>query len=159
MFTNISWGSYITCFALLAALWYLSVGLRFYFNEIKDIANGKRKLGVPFSKSEKYQEFPSALNDQYLSKSTLPTSPFSEFDSTFEEVDILIEGLKNIIADCSKRKLGKPEFITNLKIILKDYPSVKNSAFSFSVSEFIVSECNKLEYTDLNHKEAEALWT
>lgn len=159
MFTNISWGNYITGFALLTASWYLFVGLRFYFKEIKEIAAGKRKIGLPKRKSENYQVFPSALNDQYFPKSTLPATPFKEFDTTFEEVDILIEGLKNVIADSSHRKLGKPEFIINLKIILKDYPSVKTSAFSSSVSEFIVAECDKLKYTDLNQKEAEALWT
>lgn len=158
MFTNISWSNYIVVVALLGASWYLFVGLRFYFNDIKEIAAGKRKLLFPRFKRENYQRFPSSLNDPDFTKLSSSNSPFEEFDTTFDDVDILVEKLKNIITDAAQKKLLKEEFILSLKSLLDDYPSIKNSPFSSSVSELIVSECDKLEYTILNHNEAEALW-
>lgn len=158
MFTNISWSNYIVVVVLLTASWYLFVGLRFYFNDIKEITAGKRKLQFPGLSKVQYQEFPSQLNEQDLPKSTSSESPSVEFDTTFDDVDILVEQLNNSIADAAQKKLLKAEFIISLKSLMKEYPSIKNSPFSSSVSELIVSECEKLQYTILNQKEAEALW-
>ena len=158
MLTNISWGNYIAVVALLTASWYLFVGVRFYFNDIKEIAAGKRKLQFRGLSKVEYQEFPSQLNQQDFPKNNSSESPFGEFDTIFEDVDILVERLKNVIEDAAQRKLLKIEFIEAVRLVLKDYPSVKNSPFSLSVSELIVSECDKLEYAVLDQTEAEALW-
>ena len=158
MLTNISWTNYIVVVVLLTASWYLFIGVRFYFNDIKEITAGKRKLQFRGLSKIQYHEYPSQLNEQDLPKSTSSESPFGEFDTTFEDVDILVERLKNVITDAAQRKLLKTEFIDTIRLVLKDYPSVKNSPFSLSVSELIVSECDKLGYTVLEQKEAEALW-
>ena len=158
MFTNISWGNYIVVVVLLATIWYLFVGLRFYFDDIKEIATGKRKLQFRGLKKENYQEFPSKLNEHDLPKSSSSESSFGEFDTTFEDVDVLVERLKNVITNAAKNKLLKPEFNGNIRLVLRDYPTVKNSPFSSSVSELIVSECEKIHFIILSQKEAEALW-
>lgn len=158
MFTNISWGSYIVVIVLLLASWYLFVGLRFYLNDIKEIATGKRKLRLHRVRNENYQEFPSQLNEQGQPAITSSESSFGEFDNTFNDVDNLVEQLKNVINDAAKRKLLKQECIVFLRSVLQEYPSIKFSPFKSSVSELIVSECAKLDYMVLTQTEAEALW-
>ena len=44
MLRGISWNNYIVVIVLLLIAWYLFVGLRYYFDDIKDLVNGKRKL-------------------------------------------------------------------------------------------------------------------
>ncbi|OXG09663.1 hypothetical protein BC749_11132 [Flavobacterium araucananum] len=158
MFTNISWGNYIVVVILLLASWYLFVGFRFYFDEFKDVLSGKRKfqfrrLGAPnygdFQSEESYQGSPEAISNQ---------TSFGEFDSTFQDVDALVARLKSFIADAVKRKLLKQEFLDYIQLILKEYPSVKDSAFRSSVSELIVTECKTLESISVTQAEAEGLW-
>jgi hypothetical protein len=158
MFTNISWGNYIVAVVLLLASWYLFVGLRFYFDELKEIAIGERKLQFRGFGHPNYRTPQSELNNQDLSEETLVEATFGEFDTTFKEVDALVERLKRVIADATKRKLHKQEFTDYLRLVLKEYPSVKNSPFSSSVSELIVTECDRLESLTLTQSEAEALW-
>jgi hypothetical protein len=158
MFTNISWGNYTVAVVLLLTSWYLFVGLRFYFDDIKEIVTGKRKLQFRRLRSTNYQNSQSELNYKDSSEAASSESSFGEFDTTFQDVDALVERLKNVIADAAKRKLLKQEFIDYLRLVLKEYPSVKNSPFSSSVSELIVSECDKLESITLTQGEAEELW-
>ena len=158
MFTNISWGNYIVVVVLLLASWYLFVGLRFYFDDIKGIVTGKRKLQFHRLGKTNYQEPQSELNYQDSPEVTSTQSSFGEFDTTFQDVDALVERLKNVIADAAKKKLHKQEFLDYIKLILKEYPSVKDSPFRSSVSELIVSECNKTESITLTQEEAERLW-
>ena len=158
MFTNISWGNYIVAVVLLLASWYLFVGLRFYFDDIKEIVTGKRKLQFRRLGNTNYQEPQSELNYQNSPEVTSTQSSFGEFDTTFQDVDNLVERLKNVIADAAKRKFHKQEFLDYIKSILREYPSVKDSPFRSSVSELIVSECDKLESITLTQTEAEGLW-
>jgi hypothetical protein len=158
MFTNISWGNYTVVVTLLLASWYLFIAFRFYFEEIKEIVMGKRKLqfrGIDekFSEQSQYD-----LNHQDPPETNSFQSEFAISDNTFEEVERLVERLKNVTADAAKRKLLKQEFLGYLRLVLTEYPNVKNSPFSSSVSELIVSECDKLESVTLTQEEAEKLW-
>ena len=158
MFTNISWSNYIVVIVLFTAGWYVFIGLRFYFNDLREIATWKRKLQFRGLQNENFQEPESQLNSQYLPQATSIDSPFEEFDTTLEDVDALVDQLKIVIADAAKTKLSRQEFARHLKLVLAQYPLIKNSPLSSSVSELIVSECGKLEYAVLSQSEAEALW-
>lgn len=158
MFTNISWGNYIVAITLLLASWYLFVGVRFYFDDVKEIVKRKRKLQFRGLNNLNYQEVQSEFNHLDSFEVNSIQSEFVISDNTFEEVDRLVERLKNAVADGAKRKLHKQDFINYLRLILTEYPNVKNSPFSSSVSELIVSECDKLESITLTQMEAESLW-
>lgn len=154
MFTNISWGNYILVVLLLLTAWYLFVAMRFYLDELKNFVSGKRKLQsalpVVLSNDIAAGEF-NFEAPQYSNK-------FIEADPTFQDVDNLVARLKSVITDSSQRKLVKTEFTDYLTLVLEEYPTVKNSPFRSSISELIVSECEKIDFLDLNQEEAEALW-
>ncbi|MFH6958932.1 hypothetical protein ACHRV1_16150 [Flavobacterium aquidurense] len=158
MFTNISWGNYIVVVILLLASWYLFVGFRFYFDDLKEVISGKRKLQFRGFENPSYEDSQSELNYQELPEAISEQISFGEFDTTFQDVDTLVGRLKTFIADAAKKKLVKKEFTYYLQLLLREFPSVKNSPFNSSISELIVSECEKLESITLTQKEAEALW-
>jgi negative regulator of genetic competence, sporulation and motility len=158
MFTNISWGNYIVVIILLLASWYLFVGFRFYFDDLKEVISGKRRLQFRGFENAAYQDTEPELKDQESAELTSNQTSFGEFDTTFQDVDDLVARIKSFITDAAKKKLVKKEFTYYLQLLLREFPSVKNSPFNSSVSELIVSECDKIESITLTQKEAEALW-
>ena len=143
---------------LLLASWYLFVGFRFYFDDLKEVISGKRKLQFRGFEDSNYQDPQSELKYQESPEAISDQNSLGEFDTTFQDVDALVGRLKSFIADAAKKKLVKKEFTYYLQLLLREFPSVKNSPFNSSVSELIVSECDKLESITLTQKEAEALW-
>ena len=153
MLTNISWANYTLVVVLLAASWYLFVGLRFYFAELKDLASGKKRFQIPsFSQVQSNADYPEVPNG-------IPSSlNETQTDQTFQDVEDLVEKLKNLAADASRRKLPKKEFMYYLSLVLNEFQTVKNSPFRSSICELVVSECDKLELIHLTEKEVDVLW-
>ena len=155
MFTNISWGNYIVVIVLLLASWYLFFGLRFYFVEIKEIVTGKWKIRNRRTKDlEIHYDVvqPQTFTDTFLRPS------FGEPEETILDVDAFVERLKNVVKEAAQRKLVKIELQGYLSLLLSEYPSIKNSPFRSSVSELIISECNKPDFISLSQAEVEELW-
>ncbi|KDN54677.1 hypothetical protein [Flavobacterium seoulense] len=158
MLRGISWNSYIVVAVLVLIAWYLFVGLRFYFDDLKDLVSGKRKLqfrdllGKPISRLDvdfDYQKSEEVLN---------AAVEFETVDPIFNEVEELTSRLKNAITDATQKKLLKDEFEHRLRFLLKENLLLGNSSFRPSINEFIVSECEKQESVLLTHQEVEDLW-
>jgi len=158
MLRGISWNNYIVVVVLLSLAWYLFVGLRYYFDDIKDLVTGKRKpqfrslvvKSIPkLDANFDYQESNEILNTQV---------EFETVDPIFNEVEELTAKLKNAIIDVIQKKLTKKEFKDRLRLILKENTLLGNSSFRPSINEFIVSECEKQESVSLTHQEVEDLW-
>ncbi|WP_231557121.1 hypothetical protein [Flavobacterium sp. AED] len=141
------------------ASWYLFVGLRFYFDDIKEIVTGKRKLQFRTLGNTNYQEPQSELNylDFEITTSESESEP-SGSDTIFQEVDALVKRLKKVITDATQRKLVKQEFENHMRLALTAYPLLRDSPYRSSVDELIVSECQKQGSILLSQQEVEALW-
>ena len=156
MFTNISWTDYFITVTILLAIYYLFVGIRYYSRDIKDLLSGKRKLNLNTA-------LPYNSKGEYCSTTEGNIHPsevsFEETkDEEFTEVEHLIERLKALIADASRRKMIPQEFKQYLSLVLKEYPSVKNSSLRASVNELIVSECEKYGAVTLTEDEVDLVW-
>jgi hypothetical protein len=154
MLKNISWTDYIIAVAILLAIYYLFVGMRYFSGEIKDLLSGKRKL-----------KFRTALPNNHSpynpdeEQSEIETDSFEKTtDDDFTEVEHLIDRLKAVVADASRRKLIPQEFKQYLSMVLKEYPSVRYSPIRSSVNELIVTECQKYGAVTLKEDEVELLW-
>ena len=110
MLRGILWNSFIVWVVSLLIVWYLFVGLRYYFDEIKDVVTGRRKLqfrsliGKNIPKSDygfNYQESDEIFNSQV---------EFETVDPVFKEVEDLTASLKITITDATQKKLLKKEF-------------------------------------------------
>lgn len=155
MYTNISWGNYIIVIVLLLVSWYFFVGLQFYFVEIKEIVTGKWKLQNRRTKDLEIHY--DVVQPQTFTDTSLQPS-FGEPEESIINIDAFVEGLKNVVKEAAQRKLVKTEFQSFLSLLLCEFSSIKNSPFRSSVSEMIISECNKLDFISLSQVEVEELW-
>ncbi|WP_016988467.1 hypothetical protein [Flavobacterium sp. ACAM 123] len=155
MFTNISWSNYIFVIVLLLASWYLFIGFRYYLFDITEIVTGKRKLRNHRIKDLEIHY--DVVHPQTFTGSSKKTS-FGETEETILDIDAFAEKLKNLVKDASQREVIKSEFIGHLSLLFTEYSSIKNSPFRSSVSELIISECEKLDTISLSHVEVEDLW-
>jgi hypothetical protein len=149
MLNNISWTGYIIAVAILLSLFYFYVGLRYFYTEIKDLFSGKRKLRLREAMPEE-----EGIENYHDHGSDLQTSE----NDGFEEVEHLIARLKNVIMGAPGKEPGPGEFREYLRLVLKEYPSLKNSPLRPSVNELIVSECEKYGAVTLSEDEVELLW-
>ena len=158
MLSGISWNNYIVVVVLLSMVWYLFVGFRYYFEEIKDLISGKRKFQfrglIGSSIPKKDYDFDYQKSDEILNTQV----EFEIVDTDFNEVEDLVTKLKNAIIDATQKKLVKKEFEDHIRLILKECPALGNSPFRFSLNELIISECEKQESVLLTPQEVDALW-
>lgn len=158
MLTGISWNNYIVVVVLLSIVWYLFVGLRYYFDDIKDLVSGKRKLQF---RGLARKSIPKSDYDfDYQKSNEILNAPveFETVDPVFKEVEELTASLKKAITDATQKKLVKRDFEDHLRFILKEHPLLGNSPLRPSINELIVSECEKQESVLLTHQEVDALW-
>ncbi|AWG22824.1 MULTISPECIES: hypothetical protein [Flavobacterium] len=155
MFTNISWGNYIVVIVLLLASWYLFIGFRYYLFDITEIVTGKRKIRKRRIKDLEIHY--DVVHPQTLTGTSKQTS-LGETEETILDIDTFAEKLKNLVKVASQREVIKSEFIGHLSLLFTEYSSIKNSPFRSSVSELIISECEKLDTISLSYLEVEDLW-
>lgn len=155
MLKNISWSDYWAVVIILGVIYYLYVGVRYFFTDLKDLVSGERKLKFKATVPDDNQ----AAGPHGPGESKLEASSFEESrDDEFTKVEHLIERLKAVIGEASRRKLILEEFKYSLSMVLKDYPTVKYSPLRPSINELIVSECQKYGTITLAESEAEMLW-
>lgn len=97
MFTNISWGSYLTAVGIAIFFWYLIILLKFHSRDLKKILSGEKKLQIPFLKktSKNLQEIKS-ISDSF------PNS----FD-TLEDAENLSQRIKEAVKESAEKRLTK----------------------------------------------------
>lgn len=155
MFTNISWTGYLTVVTILLAIYYLYVGVRYFSSDLKTLFAERQKLKFKASLPGNNK----ADNLLISEESRLETSSFEETtDDEFTEVEHLIERLKSVIADASRRKLIPQEFKQYLSMVLKEYPTIRYSPLRSSINELMISECEKYGAVALKEAEVELLW-
>ncbi|MES2329803.1 MAG: hypothetical protein V4539_09390 [Bacteroidota bacterium] len=156
MFTNISWTTYITFVALLLAVWYLIIGLRFYLSDLQILLSGKRKP-TPQIAGNEYRSF---QHDEAISHETETTATLSkeQTDDLFEKVETLSVKLKDAVSDASEKGYNKEEFSFLLQLTLKEFPELKGSPFQIPINNLITSECEKQGFIHLSAVELEMLW-
>lgn len=159
MFTNISWTNYIIVVVLLLAVWYIIIGLRFYFRDLQNILSGKTKLafrGVPREYSSNKSEEISNSDISEFDHTFLPNE--KETGNLFQVAEELTSKLKVAISDAASKNYNKEEFTFLLQLTLKEYPKLKGSAFQVAINNLIASECDKHSFIRLSAVELGMLW-
>lgn len=151
MFTEISWATYWIVVAIAAIVYYLFVGFKYYFVEAKAILSKNLK-----SRTQEQHEILSGHTTKFSATENMSEENMQ--DDNFHLVEELTEGLIRIIRSASKINYPKQEFLQHLRLILHEYPSIKNSPVKSFINELIVTECNKYHSITLTNEEAELLW-
>lgn len=148
MFTNISWGSYLTAAGIAIIFWYLIILLKFHSSDLKKILSGEKKLQIPFLKktSKNLQEIKS-ISDSF------PKS----FD-TLEDAENLSQRIKEAVKESAEKRLTKQQFQNYLRMLLDEYPYVKISSLRENINQQMVFESQKHPNLLLTLSEADSLW-
>ncbi|WP_166925544.1 hypothetical protein [Flavobacterium poyangense] len=148
MFTNISWGSYLTAAGIAIIFWYLIILLKFHSSDLKKILSGEKKLQIPFLKktSKNLQEIKS-ISDSF------PKS----FD-TLEDAENLSQRIKEAVKESAEKRLTKEQFQNYLRMLLDEYPYVKISSLRENINQQMVFESQKHPNLLLTLSEADSLW-
>jgi hypothetical protein len=157
MLRNITWGNYVIAISTLIVIWYIGLILRYYYEELKQVLSGKRKIGYSLLGRRNKAQSDQKHKEQQSSTLKLTTS-FSESFSTLEDAEELSEKLIKAIAESVERNLSRQEFTNYLKLILDEYPYVKISTLRENVNNLIVSECAKHPQLHLTFSQADYLW-
>ena len=157
MFTQISWTDYLLAVSILLTIYYLFIGVRYFSGDLKALLTGKQKLTLKTSPSPGFPEHHPTL--QNTTSENHPATSNEETDDEFAEVEHLIEKIQTVITDALGKQLVKEEFRQYLRLVLKEFPSVKTSGLRPSVNELIVSECEKQGIVAFNEEEVDALWS
>ena len=148
MFTNISWGSYLTAAGIAIIFWYLIILLKFHSSDLKKILSGEKKLQIPFLKktSKNLQDIKS-ISDSF------PNS----FD-TLEDAENLSLRIKEAVKESAEKRLTKQQFQNYLRMLLDEYPYVKISSLRENINQQMVFESQKHPNLLLTLSEADSLW-
>lgn len=157
MFSNISWGTYLTAVIFILIAWYLFIGYRYYRQDISGLVAGKRKLPLfqPLSPPTNIAESAAAAALQSPEEDRQhPAGP----DLLYDEVDRLIHRMKTVVSALAANQIPKQEFLIQVRALYQEFPAVANSAFVESISELLVSECDSIGSFTLSMEEASELW-
>lgn len=157
MFTNISWSNYSIGMGVLVLVWYSFLGCWYYFQELKQLFEGKQIIKFPTLGDKKTKQLSLVTSDNDTTKSSLSKS-FSESYNGLEDAELLSDILINAIRESAERNLTSEAFRNYLKLILNDYPFIKNSSFRPMINEMMVSECEKHSQLILTFAEVDGLW-
>lgn len=148
MFTNISWGSFLTAAGIAIIFWYLIILLKFHSSDLKKILSGEKKLQIPFLKktSKNLQDIKS-ISDSF------PKS----FD-TLEDAENLSQRIKEAVKESAEKRLTKQQFQNYLRMLLDEYPYIKISSLRENINQLMVFESQKHPNLLLTLSEADSLW-
>jgi len=165
MFTGISWSDYTTTTALLLAVYYVFVGVRFYSHELKHLLSGRSRFFVRSTpvKSHVQDEEESNIQVQAIQPELFPSSvkhvpTIEDTEAIYTQVQKLTENLKVTIAAAVDKEYIKDEFLLSLKLLLKSYAYLKGSPAMGAINNLIASECERYGYIQLSAEERVMLW-
>lgn len=162
MFKGISFTDYLIYWTVILVIYYVFYVLVFYRGTAKQFLSARLNKGR--HPDEPDSEDADWETDQYqpaetAHHSSAPVSSFAQAtEDTFVQVEELIGKLKSGIAHAADSAYGREETSLIVGRILQGYPEIKGSAFQDSISELIVSECEKNGKIALGEDEVDALW-
>ncbi len=159
MFTNIAWSNYLFYLFILLFLYYLVVWITFYSPDLKHrLTIIKRRSAHHFESSSIGSHEPRS----YDNHSNNVSNSLEDERTTSNEhplvVDRLLERVHEVILLAGKRNFPKEELIMALRLIVEEYPSLKNSQFHALINRSIEQESAKPGAIPLEAADIDQLW-
>ena len=162
MIEKISWATYATALVLIVLIYYIVIALLYFRKEISALSNGlqKRLLNRAIANQK----------SSFTDKQTISSPPFnsnagpafSKESSDNSNISIeafdLVEKIKDAILLYSERQYIKEEIITGIQLLLKEYSQLKYSAYTDSINNIIIKECETHCSIRLEDDEVKLLW-
>ena len=140
MINNISWQSYWIWLAVISAGYYLIIYLLYYRHDFKAWIHPK-----PYN------------SDGIASASESIIQPPVEKDAE-RLIDSCMDELNAFFEESRRKKVMKEELIYSLQLLLKKYPSLKDSEYKESLTNLIATQCEDTCLVRLNADEVYHVW-
>jgi hypothetical protein len=140
MINNISWQGYWVTLALISAGYYLIIYLLYYRHDFK-----------VWFRQRPYN------SDGIVSASESIIQPPVEKDAE-PLIDSCMDELNAFFEESRRKKVMKEELIYSLQLLLKKYPSLKDSEYKESLSNLIATQCEDTCLVRLNEDEVYHVW-
>jgi hypothetical protein len=137
---NISWQGYWIWLAVISAGYYLVIYLLYYRHDLKVWIHPK-----------------SYNSDGIVSASESIIQPHVEKDAE-RLIDSCMDELNAFFEESRRKKVMKEELIYSLQLLLKKYPSLKDSEYKESLSNLIATQCEDTCLVRLNADEVYHVW-
>lgn len=158
MLQSISWSAYFTSCIFFLVIYYVSVAVIYYREDLLLKFNHRSALQQP------PEITPIKKMDEKEYQPKLATGPEVNSENELEAATNLPE-LEQAAKDelqaftiAAATQYNKATLLTALKKILKRYAVLKNSPYQKSISNLLTQECKNNCATDLSEEEAEQLW-
>lgn len=146
---NISWTTFGIGTTLLVLCYYLIILIYCYGHELSAI--------IPKGSDDNYN--PLFIDEnQELDENVVEAKAWQEPVSENEEVDDLIDELKEGIGFASDHEYQPLAFKAHLSSIIQKFPNLKDSDFQPAINELIVNECKDYGVIVLTEDDAALLW-
>ena len=146
---NISWTTFGIGTTLLVLCYYLIILIYCYGHELSAI--------IPKGSDDNYN--PLFIDEnQELDENVVEAKAWQEPVSENEEVDDLIDELKEGIGFASDHEYQPLAFKAHLSSIIRKFPNLKDSDFQPAINELIVNECKDYGVIVLTEDDAALLW-
>jgi hypothetical protein len=140
MINNISWQGYWLTLALISTGYYLIIYLLYYSSDLKIWFHRR-----PYNSDGIIS----------VSESTIQRPVEKEMESL---IDSCIDELNAFFEESRRKKVIKEQLIYSLQLLLKKYPSLKNSEYKESLSNLIETQCEQICLVKLNKGEVFDVW-
>lgn len=155
MVTHISWTTFGITVLIILVSYYILLGVYCYAAEIGQIIKNKSQTSNPLWVADEEEDFPTSILE---STSTEEDTRFQIPDDSQENVEILIENLKEGVVFASEHEYQELAYKAHLKSIIQQSAQLKGSVYEPAINEFLIKECEKYGSRTLSEEEVMQLW-
>lgn len=156
MFKNISWSSYGIFILITLLVYYATVGVLYYLNEIKQVFSGNSSLLLRLNRSKKLvtKNIIQPQADHLNKQEFIPQSE----SSLHPLVNECMNEIKNTLQYAANNNLVRPEVIYSLQQLVNNYPALEDTSFKSFITNYILIECNNYCSIRLDDDELKLIW-
>jgi hypothetical protein len=163
MINNVSWQGYWISIALITTGYYLFIYLFYFRSDFKIFLNRKSQSGnnVQFTSVSNFQNKVKGLPEDFQQPSFFNLSgDFQSPPKDSEEyvVYACMDEMTAFFEAVNKTTCEKEKIIISLKLLLQKYPAIKVSQYKDSLTNVIVTQCEKICSIHLNAEDVVGLW-
>ena len=141
MLSNVSWSEYVAVIVVLAIVYYLVIGIKYFREEIKALFNGKLKKS----------SHPAKTNAENLINQ-------KAVDASFEELQAVVNDLRYGILDRLGKQADKSQLITLLQDRLAKYEGLNRPAYRVAINNYIIQHAEEICGVAFSEDELNAAW-
>jgi hypothetical protein len=155
MATHITWTNFGIAVLVILVSYYILLGIYCYAQEIGQIVKNKSQTPNPLWVADEEEDFSTPIVE---SSSIEEETRFQIPDDTAQNVEILIDQLKEGVVFASEHEYQELAYKAHLKSIIQQFPQLKESAYEPAINEFLIKECEKYGSRTLSEEEVMQLW-